>query len=622
MPSCPIFTGDAAIAMVDQAYTTYSGFAGQTFQIAVEALGDLGDIVLKPVNFNVSYNISQALAGYERPERPDEIDVDFNVSTAPPLPPDISVQDVSFDAAPTTNASEPVLAFPPPPSEALPTPPGDAPPLSALVIPPAPTITYPDVPTLIELDIPAAPAITLPTFQGVRPSADLPIPINDFSFTAEEYASALLDKGEARISAMLDGGTGLPAAVAQALRDRAFESVDVQETRAVQQVNEEVANMGWNVPQGAQLGRLAQVRQENQNQRNALSRDIHIQDQMIAIENLRFAVTSCIAFEGQLISAHNELMRISLLAAQTAVDIKIRIFDARVNLYNAQVQAYAIDAQVFRSLIEAELAKLEVFKAQIDAERLKGEINEQRVRIYSERIRAVVSMVEVYKVQLEAVRVQAEANTQVIEGYRATVQAYAERVRAQVSVYDGYRARVEAELAKVRVYEVTTNAYATGVKAWSDIQSARVQQQDARVKERELRLRGWEGQVRAFEAQNTAEAERIRASVSVYGGRVALYQADAAIETAASDSNQRQFDLMMQQERARVDTSLEQARVDVQQMVQLLTLAVQREQAIAQIAGNLSAASMSAVNFSAGVSSSRGQSQGCNTNFSYTGTIE
>lgn len=623
MPDCPNWLGDVAVGMVDQAYVTYTGFAMQSFAAAMESLQALQQFTFRPVNFSVAYNIDRRLIGIERPEAPDELEVSFALPALPPEPPaGGEISEIRFTTPPDYNVPAPFLNLPPPPSETLPTPPGAAPPLLPLTIPAAPTLDFPTVPDLVDIVIPAAASITLPTFAGERPIDNIPIPVENFAFSPEQYSSALLDKVTGRISTMLDGGTGLPAAVAQALRDRAYVAVDAEEARAVQTAIDEFAGLGWEEPNGMLAARLAAVRQNSQNQRSALSRDIYIEDEKIAIESLRFAVTNAISLESQLLTAHNAHMQLALQAEQFAVDVSIRIFDARISLFNAKMQAYQVDAQVYRDRIQAELAKLEVFKAQIDAERLKGEINQQRVAIYEQRVRALLVHVEIYKAQIDAVKAQGEANAQQIEAYRATVTAYAERVRAHTAIWDGYRSRVEAETAKVRIHEVLTNVFATRARAWSDINASRIAQQGAQIRVRELELQTFAKQVDQWIAQVRAESDRVAAAVNIQGSRVELYRAQTALEVAAGDAAGRHFQLQMEQERARVDTALKQAEIDVQQLVQLTQVALERLRTISTVSSQLAAASMSAVNFSAGVNSGRNQSQSCETQFQYKGTLD
>lgn len=299
-----------------------------------------------------------------------------------------------------------------------------------------PTIDLPPVPTLLDLSLPPAPDIQIPAFTGARPASLPRAPDGDWSFTPEQYTSALLDKVTGTVSRMLDGGTGLPAPVAQALRDRAMGAVDVEELRGEQVVIEDFSSRGFVEPNGLMMKRLAQSRQEAANRRNAINRDVYVQDQQVAIENLRFAVTQGIALESTLIQAHTEEMRLSLQAAQFARETSIAIFNAEVSLFNSEMQAYQIDAQVWRSQIEGELASLEVYRSQIQAEQLLGEMNVQAVQIYTARLQGVTVQADLYRTQMQGAEAQARANVSVAEAYRARIQGYSEQVRAYQVQWD------------------------------------------------------------------------------------------------------------------------------------------------------------------------------------------
>lgn len=611
MAECPIWIGDPALGMVDIAYEKYSAFASQSFQIAMEGLQALGTFQINGVNTSNSYNASMSLAEYRRPTKPTSAQIDLSL----PALPEFNVPDETLREPPVDTSQIPVLSIPPPPSQSLPTAPGNAPPLTPLTLPAEPSLIFPTVPDLVDITIPTAPTISLPTFAGVRPDdTDLVAPVENFGFTAQQYTSALLDKVRGRVSSMLDGDTGLPAAIAQALRDRAFAAVDREEYRAVQTATEEFASRGFSEPNGILTRRLAEVRQNSQSQRNAASRDIHIRDQEIAVENLRFAVTQGIALESALIQDWHEYMRLGLAVAQAVQQFAIDVFNAKVTLFNARYQAYVAEAQVFEQLLRAELAKLEVFKAEIDAERLKGEINQQKVALYEQRVRALLVQVQVYQGQIEAVKAQAEVNTSIMESYRAQVAAYSERVKATAVVWDGYRSLVDAELSKVRIYEVSENAYATRVRAWAETEQAKTARRASNIDLERLRLERWKGELEA-------SLSDVRNRLAVAAQSVEVYRAEAGVEGVASEANNRKFTLMMEQERARTEVSLKDAELRIQQALKLTEITIQKLVSIAQISGTVTASAMGAVNFSAGVSSGHTQTQACDTNFSYSGKL-
>jgi hypothetical protein len=617
---CPTWVGDAAIGMVETAYDKYSGFATQSFLNAQQAMVQLGNISMTPISFGVAFNVPATLTGYYRPVAPDLPVIEPQDIDGVRPAPDVSVSDASFDEAPVFNAPIPVLVFPAPPAETMPAEPGGPPVLAPLTVPTAPVLEYPDVPTLLQLDLPEPPDISIPEFAGVRPTASIPMPLNNFALEPTQYSSALLDDVGDTISAMLAGEL-LPGSVAAALRARAYASLDIEESRAVQTAVEEFAGRGFTEPNGILAKRLSRVRKDAADRRAGLNRDIYIQDQTAAIESRRLAVGQAVALEGMLLQGHHEFMRISLAIEQAQVQIGIDIANLHVAVFTAEMQAYQIDAAVFKTLVEAELAELELYKAQLDGQRLRGEINLQQVQIYEQRIRALLARVEIYKAENDAVRTQAQVQETQIEGYKSTVQAYAERVRARTAVFDGYRARVEAEGAKASAAQAVASIYQSRVQGWSVTQQSKAEQQRVRLGQRDLELRAWTADIERYRADVDAEQRRIASLVQVFGAQVDRYRTDGLIEQMASESNARQFQLLLERARAQVDSQLKAAEIAINQLVQLVAQQIEAQRGIAQTASQLAGSAMSAVNFSAGVSSARNQSQGCSVSTSYSGEI-
>ncbi|MDN5937286.1 MAG: hypothetical protein L0H83_01355 [Salinisphaera sp.] len=507
-----------------------------------------------------------------------------------------------------------------PPDELTATVPEGPPATTPVVVPDAPDLDLPPVPTLIELDLPDTPTLDLQPFTGVRPDTSVPPPLQNFAFTPEEYTSALLDKVTGTVSGMLDGGTGLPAAVAQALRDRAFSAVDAQQMRAITEVMEDMGARGFAQPNGILLRRLDATRQNGQNQRNALSRDIHIQDQQIAIENLRFAVTSGISLESTLLQAHIQHMQMLLQAAKISQDILIAIFNAQVEQARLELEAYRVDAQVWLDSLKGELAKLEQFKAEIEAQSLIGQINESLVRIYGERIKAVLAEVDIFKGQVEGAKAQADVNESIMRGWASEVAAYGEQVRAWGIEWDGFRAQMDGEATKARIFELVEDGYATRIRTWSEQQNQQTEQLRGRIAKAQMDLSAWNTQVEASKVRLTQEIAKNDAEARVYGADIAMYQADAAIETAASDANLRAANTGIAREAQRTTLEREKAGLEITQMVELNKQMIAVQDTIMQTLTQLAASSMSAVNFSAQVSEASSLRVGCNTNYTVSDT--
>ena len=617
------FILDGATGLVDTAYTQYTNYTSQAWAITTAALQDLNTYYIPRLTFNAHFDPSIALAQFPTIAAPDTPVINFNQPVAPVAPPDGQYPSVSPTPAPIDGTVAPVYSPPVAPTLVAVTDPGGAPTLNSVSLPDAPTISFPDVPTLVGLgDLPAPPTLNLPTFQGQRPIFDAPIPEENFSFTPTEYVDALLDKTKQTISDMQSGQYVLPAAVAQALRNRATLEADTEVARASQEAFEQFSSRGFEEPNGILTNRLMQIRGDALAKRAGINRDVYVQDQQVALENLRFAVTQGVALEGTLIQAHQEDMRLALEAAKYALDMAISILNARISVFNAQNQAYQVDASVFRDLIAAESAKLDLYRAQLEGEKIKLDINSSLVQLYEAQLRGVNTLVEVYKSQLQAVTTEIQVNAQYLDIYRTKVQVMSEQVRAQATQIEGYTSRVNAETAKAKFYEVATQGYATRVQAWGTGENVRVEAAKLVLANTQSQQEVWRSKLALYTAQLQTESQRIDTLVKKYGADADIYKSKASVASSASEANSRMFQLNLAQEQAIVDTELKRADLDLKQVDFIAGQTAEIKKAIAQVGTSLTSASMSAVNFHAGTSYSGSMSLGYNLGANFSGPYD
>lgn len=612
---------DGATGLVDAAYTRYTDFANQAWNLAVHAVDDLGSYSIPTLGFTASFDPQIALAGVQLPTAPTAPTIAFNAPPAPGDAPSSPSVNVSLSPAPTDNTVAPVYSAPQRPTLIALSDPGDAPTLNDVALPSAPTYTLPTPPSDIAINLPTPPTINLPTFTSTRPVFDAPIPAENFSFTPEEYVSALLDKTRTAVSSMLDGQF-LPAAVAKALRDRATLEADNDSSRVVEDAYDQFAARGFEEPNGVLNDRIQRVRMDAASKRAGVNRDIYIQDQQVALENLRFAVTSGIQLEGQLLQAHLQMQQLSLQAAKYAVDIAISILNARIGVFNAQVQAYQIDASVFRDLIQAETAKLELYKTELEGEQVKMQLNEAQIRKYEAQLRGVNTLIEVYKSQLEAVTSQIQINAQKLEQYRTRVSVLSEQVRAQATQYEGYSAAVNAETAKARFYEAATSGYAARVNAWGTAERTKIENARLSLDNTRMQQDNWRSKLALYTAQLQTEQARIDVLVKKYGADADAYKSKVQAASVASEANNRAFQLNLAQEQAQVDTEFKRAELELKQLDFVVAQQLEIKKAIAQVSAQLSASAMSAVNFHAGTNYSGSMSLGYNLGVNFSGAVD
>lgn len=202
-----------------------------------------------------------------------------------------------------------------------------------------------------------------------------------------EYVSALLDGVKTALGTML-GGNAMPTAVSEAIRNRAYSAVFAEEQRAVDNAYSEFAARGFEEPSGALNRRITEARADAVAKRSVVIRDVFIQEQLLAIENLRFAVNAGlqleatnvtvfrtkadVALEGVRIQSEQQRLAMEAWRGQVEMfDTQLRSEIARVDTslkaYQAAVEVYRADAQIATAAGEYDNRRFQLNLAQEQA---------------------------------------------------------------------------------------------------------------------------------------------------------------------------------------------------------------------------------------------------------------
>ncbi len=283
------------------------------------------------------------------------------------------------------------------------------------------------------------------------------------------------------------------------------------------------------------------------------------------------------------------------------------------------MQGYQIEAQVLRDRIQAELAKVELFRAQLEGERVRGEVNEQRVRLYAEQIRSVNLMADFYRTQVEAVKVKADAQRMVFDRYKTAMDGFDTLWRAHVSEWNGFTASVEGESKRADLFRTLVDAHSKRVDGWATGESLKLDRERLRTQQHGQSLDSWRALLAKRESELDIERSRLAVVSTYVDSQARLYSASASVEQAASAASDRSFELGLSRSRARMEAGSINANLMLQQAKHLTDQLLSIRDTKAKIAAQLTASSWSAVNYSAGVSASTGQNQSCNTSFNFNG---
>lgn len=238
-----------------------------------------------------------------------------------------------------------------------------------------------------------------PTMAKPAPAGDLSfhapaLPVDPPTITVPtlapiEYVSDLLDTLKTTIGTLL-GGNCLPPAVASAIRNRAYSEVFAEEQRAVDNAFNEFAARGFEEPNGSLNRRVTEARAAALAKRSAINRDVFIQEQTVAIENLRFAVTAGVQLEGMKVTVFRAQADVQLETVRIAAEtnrLAIEAWQSKVQMYDVQLRG---EMARLDATLKAFEASVEVYRADAQIATAAGEYDNRRFQLNLAQERAIV----------------------------------------------------------------------------------------------------------------------------------------------------------------------------------------------------------------------------------------
>lgn len=532
------------------------------------------------------------LIGFRPPPagfQPISADLPTFVDSAFSLLPDIVVPDFTKDA--------PVLTIPDTPDATLPIAP-TAPAISDPVLPTAPDIVFPVAPTITGIDLPDEPSISIPVFDTTLPdNSDLLTPSNTFEFYEVEYSSALLDALQAKLlDEMENGGYGIEPLDEQGLWTRAREREVESASADMDELFVLTAARGFPLPPGDLNVSLQRARQLLANKLASIEREIALKRGDLYVENRRFTLEQARQLEQILIGYHNSVMERSLNAAKATLEAGIEVFKAQVTRYNALLDAYRTEAQVFEARVRAQLAEVEVYRTTMEGKRIESEIQRDFVALYNAQLNAVNTLVDVYKTRLEAAGVQASIERTRLESFRSLIDAYTAQVQAKVAEFNMYDARIRGETTKMQAYQAEVQAYTSkvaGAKAKADIEIAKL---GSEIQRSAQRIEEFRARVDAYRADLQGQQANVTATLARYSGDVDLFRASASAVAEGLRLTQEARALDYNTNIKNAEIAIENARTVFAGIKAALDLKLSAAATGAAVGGQLAAGAVNAIN--------------------------
>ncbi len=612
--------GATATTLVANGYDYYINQANTWLTQAQYQLTSLANIQIEPVQFGTGFSLTNIEQAFERPDRPDTPSVPLVSTAVPDLPTLAALVLKSAGDAPEDPDLSGLLGYAAParPNSSPPTRPNTSVQLIDVEVAGRDPIQIPVPPTLEQLGVIAHTPIQFQAFGGVRPTFNIPVPTDgQLDFQEIEYTPALAGAIQTALTGMLQGELGLPPHIEQAMFDRARAREDRLSRKQVQEVSEDMSNRNLTEPNGILAGALRQVRGDNREKVASLNQNLTIEVARIGVENVRTGIAQGIAWEQVLISKAEAQNARALQVAIFAREYGLKRVDALVAIANLEQAAYATDAQVWKTLIEGEVAKLAELEAQIKLEALKGTINENLIRQYEAQWKGVIALGEFYRTDVEAAKVKSSINKDRIDAAEVAARIFGHEVEAWGKERESHRWDVEASLAPLKAAETLSGVFAQRMVGYKTKAEAFREENRAQLDANGQSIDLVRLALQRMEQLRLSETANVDAILRRFAATVGLYQADGALAQAESASRDRVTSLAIEQNRAYAEVTLKGQELTATQLRGIYELLLSKNKALADAFVQVVAASQSAVHLGANISASASGA----TNFNFQGEV-
>jgi len=493
--------------------------------------------------------------------------IPFNMPNSPFVAGGGNISPLNTGTVPTFAGGDPGFGLPPQPGAFTEIAPSGTPGIDDVTVPDPPDIEpLPDLPTVADADLPDLLPLDIPVFAQEFPDATgIVIPSNTFDFVEADYTSDVIDKTTTELMRMLDGELIIPDEVWTQIFEQGADREEVSGAKLITEATDDWAARGWAAPSGVLDKRIREARQSVQNSRNTLARDTTIKRAEHEIESIKYAIAQGVAFETMLIGLHNSIQDRALKAAELSVTIAIQLMNAQIAIYNAELQAYQTAANVFKSLLDAEIVKVEIYKAEIQAASLVIDVDKAKIEAYKAQIEGLNLLVELHNNQIAGINAQVALDKLRVDAFKSQVDVYVAQVGAWSTEWDGYKAATQAETAKAQVFSARAQAYAAEVGGYEAGVRAAAVKVEADAKTIEIDIARMSADATRFAAAVSGQAARAKSIADTYNAQMAGYSASAAFGAAQARAFEAELNASVADAKAAATAGIEGARIAASQ---------------------------------------------------------
>lgn len=476
---------------------------------------------------------------------------------------------------------------------------------SSVDIPDAPAFTYPGLPGLLALDTDIElDDLVIPPLSITNPSYNNILSDDFYSAFAtgrtelpnyDQYGMELVNRFypnvQAAVQTLVGRASGILDGTQTALTDNHDQHyydllrarIATERDKAVQAVDDASVAAGWDLPGLVRAAGQKRIQQDSAAGLNNAALEVYVKRADRELQHLQFIMqvvpplqSSAVALFGQAWGMQMQAFQGALSFADTAMKFAAAVYQLKQRDYELAQGLVERQIRIFEALLKAELAKADVTQKKLEVERLKAEINQQQVSLYTAQLSGEETKARVYASQIDALRQTIAARKLPLEVFSAEVDAFgklADAKRAEYAMVEaqisGDKAKADGELAKLQVYKTQADVFGTTVAAKAKKIEGQVQRNNQILEE--------------FKARMQAEVQLTQIDESIAKHSLDAYKAMSAVYIAETQAELEQAKFAFQKSLEDARLELDQTKLSFERQFRALEIEMNRVDATARI---------------------------------------
>ena len=475
------------------------------------------------------------------------------------------IRDPDFPVVPGITSEAPIINIPTAPIVAIPSAPSE-PSIGDVAIPVTPVLDLPDTPVLADVELPATPSIVLPVFDQLFPVEPDLLFDGHFDYSEPDFVTDLLTQLDGTIiDDLVNGATGLfneEDGLFSRQRDRFAREGMIREQKA----RISASSRGFQLPNGILETLMDEARDQTQQQISEANRELLVLRADLVRKTREFMITQGLSLTQLLMTYFGFRHKRILEASKFSADFAKKVFDISVERWKVQIDAFQAFTTSYAEQVRAVLGQTEIFRSQLEASRIRGEINEQEIRIFLAQHEAAKTLVQLFNAQMGAAQIEATINQIRIQGFAERTRAFVSQVDAERTKLALYEAQISGEAAKVDLYGKQVQAdlaQVQGVAVQASVEQLRV---TADIESAKIDFETFAKQIEEFKARLDQEVSRVNTLTTVYGSDINAYAANIGGWNAFYLLGEKSVESFLRQIAEETRIAQEQSRQEFQQL--------------------------------------------------------